>query len=152
MRAKARRLAAPGPDPRILPYGTPAISYLLALAMFAGLMLCARAVNAPPLPGENLGFPTGYAPPPGAVRLVQAKLLGEVLGPPGGACMLEEEALRIGGGSFSVLASRPDGVVLSWAGASTAAASPCPAGVPLLLPLVAYRTVLGWLPVSSDRR
>ncbi len=149
---KFKVITAPKPDPRIVPSGTPALSYVLALALLAGLIFCARITNSLPAPGERLNIPAGYFPAAATGRNlapwheVTAHVLGDVLATSGPACTLAEEILRADGGSFAILAHRPDGMVLSWAGAPTAATSPCPAGAPLLVSPAAYQSLRDWRP------
>jgi hypothetical protein len=153
---KTKVIAAPQPDPRIVPSGTPAISYVLALGLLVVLALCAHLTNSLPAPGDQLVVPAGYFPTTGRSlgppHAVPALTLGNVLAASGPACTLSEEALRADGGSFSVLAHRPDGVVVSWAGAPTAAASPCPAGTPLLVSQASYQSLRNWRPAPSYQR
>lgn len=81
-------------------------------------------------PGDQLAVPAGQSVASknniASPHEVSAKILGNVLAGSGPSCILSENALRADGGSFSVLAHRPDGVVLSWAGLATAATSPAP--------------------------
>lgn len=148
---KTKVLAAPRPDPRLVPSGTPAISYALSLLLLAGLVLCAHITNSLPAPGDSLSVLSGNniaARGAGPARGVSAQVLGNVLAASGPACTLSRDALRGSGGSFTILAHRPDGMVLSWAGASTTAASLCPADTPLLVSPSAYRSLRDWLAAS----
>lgn len=157
-RGKAKVITAPKPDPRILPYGTPAVSYVLAGIVFGVLLTCAQFVNGTPVPGDRLAVPAGAIPSNGSghsvapPEQVTARLLGNVLSQTGPACTLSESALRAQGGSFAVLATRPDGMVLSWAGGATAANAPCPAGQPILVSRAAYQSLQDWRPAPAYQR
>ena len=153
---KSKVLSAPSPDPRLVPSGTPLISYLAAAALFVALMLCARLTHQPPAPGQLLVMPAGAAGKasghqPALPNQLTARILTSALAAPGQACTISEAALRQGGGSFSSLATRPDGVVLAWAGAATAASSPCPAGTKLLLTRDDWQTLQNWPPAPGYR-
>jgi hypothetical protein len=117
-------------------------------------MLCARITNSPPAPGDQLAVPaTSIAGRGGAQpHEVSARALDNVLAASGPACTLSGNTLRADGGSFAVLAQRPDGVVLSWAGAPTAASAPCPAASPLLVSSAAYQSLRDWRPAPSYQR
>ena len=153
---KSKLLSAPRPDPRMVHSGTPLISYVVASAMFVALMLCARLTHQPPAPGQLLAMPAGGGAnasghQPALPNQLTARTLTSALAAPGQACAISEAALRQGGGSFSSLAIRPDGVVLVWAGAATAANAPCPAGTNLLLTRDAWQTLQNWPPAPGYR-
>ncbi len=153
---KTKIITAPAPDPRLVPSGTPLISYVLTGFLLAGLALCAHFTNALPAPGDQLAVPAGQSVASksniASPHEVSAKVLGNVLAGSGPSCILSENALRADGGSFSVLAHRPDGVVLSWAGPATARTSPCPAGAPLLVSAPAYQSLNLWRPAPAYER
>lgn len=150
-----KMIPAPQPDPRLVPSGIPAISYLLALLMAAMLMLCAHITNSPPAPGDLLAMPArtfhaaGAGPNMAPLQKLSALRLGNILAASGPGCVLSEAALRAAGGSFAILAHRPDGIVLSWAGGATATANPCPAGIPLLVSQSSYQSLRAWRPAPS---
>ncbi|MBU6418340.1 MAG: hypothetical protein KGQ79_01255 [Proteobacteria bacterium] len=114
----------------------PGLSYLVAIIAAAGLVVCAHMNNAAPNPGDGfvLRAASPISPP------IAAQALNTVLAASGPAC-----ALTPGGQNASsrlaVLAHRPDGVVLSLAGAYEAAPHACPTDTPLLVSQADYETL-----------
>ncbi len=70
--------------------------------------------------GDQLTFSSAVASPllPAAAK-IPARHLAGAWAPPGGNCLLDVPAMRHGG-AMTVMALRPDGVMLSWAGGATA--------------------------------
>jgi len=111
-------------------------AFLVALLAFLIIARLAAGAAAPiAMPGDRIvyGHQSWAAPP----LIVQAR---EVAGPwakPGTACRLDVPAMARRPGALTVLAVRPDGVMLDWAGGAAAPAD-CRDGTTLLVSDVDY--------------
>ncbi len=115
-------------------YGT-----LLALL---GLLAVARVAvggTLPPVaqPGDRIVFGALAGRSPDIA--IPAHLVAGIFAPPGAACVLDPAAMAAQPGALAVIAARPDGVMLSWAGGPTAPApASCAANATFLVNDIDY--------------
>jgi hypothetical protein len=131
--------------------------------LFDAVMLGATFVTAARLVSAAVAHPPPVATPGdmvpieqaagwmAGVDVVHAHNLRGVFAPPGRACELDIHRMAQTGGSFTVLAVRPDGVMLSWAGDPTAAPGRACAGgqTGILVSDEDYRSLLMWAPANQ---
>jgi hypothetical protein len=127
--------------------------FVLGLAMVTAARLVSAAVAHPPpvaTPGDMVPIEQAAGWMAG-VDVVHAHNLRGVFAPPGRACALDIHRMAQTGGSFTVLAVRPDGVMLSWAGDPTAAPGQACAGgqTGILVSDEDYRSLLMWAPAGQ---
>ncbi len=104
---------------------------------FAGGLVGAQAVAQV---GDRLVFAPASGAPPPITAQIPARLVADPWAPPGPGCTLDSLVMAHPGGAVTVIALRPDGVMLSWAGRATApAAASCPGGQSLLVSAVDYQ-------------
>jgi hypothetical protein len=91
-----------------------------ALVLF-GLFL-SFVIETPPGAhvGDTLDFHAGAPLATGSDTKVQAQLVAGPWAPPTRSCTLDVSVMEKTGGEMSVMAVRPDGVMLFWAGGATA--------------------------------
>jgi hypothetical protein len=101
-----------------------AYTVLLALmtATIAAQLIASSLAAMPPLVTVGDRFALAPSPRPSAVNLpiLAAAQIATPQAATGRACLLDLQKMLHPGGVFTVLAVRPDGVVLSWAGGQTA--------------------------------
>lgn len=100
---------------------------LSGAVILCGTMAQAADIAARPQVGDRLRVSMAGMTPGAALASVPARVVANAWAPPGQACMLDEAVMLGHGGSLTVLAVRPDGVMLSWVGGVTAQARSCPA-------------------------
>jgi hypothetical protein len=124
---------------------------LVAVSLVTAARLVSAAVAYPPpvaVPGDIV--PLGRAANWMAnVNVMNARDLSGAFAAPGRACRLDISRMAQAGGSFTVLAVRADGVMLSWAGGPTAAPGQACAGgaTAMLISAGDYRSLLMRVPV-----
>jgi hypothetical protein len=124
---------------------------LLMLTLVTATRLVSAAVAHPPpvaTPGDIV--PVSQAASwMSSVNHVNARNLSDAFAQPGSACSLQISRMAQHGGDLTVLAVRPDGVMLSWAGGPTAApAKACAGGeTGILVSDADYRSLLMRAPV-----
>ena len=70
---------------------------------------------------------------------VPARVIAGPAASPGASCTLDVSSMAIPGGAMTVMATRPDGVMLSWAGGATASKqASCRSGEPVLVTNAGY--------------
>ncbi len=124
---------------------------VLVLAVATATRLVSAAVAHPPpaaTPGDIVPI-TRVANWMSSVNHVDARNLSSAFARPGSACSLQIGRMAQHGGDLTVLAVRPDGVMLSWAGGPTAApAQACAGGeTGILVSDADYRSLLMRAPV-----
>jgi hypothetical protein len=94
--------------------------------------------------GDRLAVNPASVSPVSRSLVVPARQVSDPWAPPGAACSLNLAAMQRPGGSLTVMAVRPDGVMLSWAGGATASgAADChAAGTPVLVADSGYSSLL----------
>jgi hypothetical protein len=125
---------------------------LLGVTFVAAARLVSAAVAHPPpvaMPGDIIPIERA-ANWMGGVTMVKAHNLGDAFAAPGSACELNIRHMAKSGGSFTVLAVRADGVMLSWAGGPTAAPGQACAGgqTGVLVSDADYRSLLMRVPAG----
>lgn len=83
--------------------------------------------------GDLLRFEPASAPDHTPAPVVPAQNIGNVLANPGAKCILDVAVMRNPGAAMSVLAVRADGVVLTWAGKTTANSQGCTPGASVFI-------------------
>jgi hypothetical protein len=126
---------------------------VIGLTFVTTARLVSAAVAHPPpvaMPGDIIPIERAHNWM-GGITLVQAHNLGNAFGAPSSACELNIRHMAKEGGSLTVLAVRPDGVMLSWAGGLTAApGQACIGGqTGVLISDAAYRSLLMRVPAGE---
>jgi hypothetical protein len=124
-----------------------AYTVLLALmcASVGAQFVAASLAAMPPIVSVGDRIPFGVPARPFAVNLpvVAAAQIATPQSAPGHVCLLNLQKMMRPGGVFTVLAVRPDGVALSWAGGPTADASAaCGNTSPVIVSENDYATLL----------
>jgi len=107
------------------------------LLLLLGLLAVARVAVGGPLPpvaepGDRIVFGVRATQPPDIA--IPAHSVAGVFAPAGAACVLNPATMAHRPGALTVIAARPDGVLLSWAGGPTASeAAGCAANATLLV-------------------
>jgi len=117
----------------------------LMTATIAAQLVATSLANMPQMVsvGDRLMLYT--SPRPSAVRLpvLAAAQVATPQAATGRACLLDLQKMLHPGGVFTVLAVRPDGVVLSWAGGATAGAGAgCASTAPIFIAQNDYAALL----------
>jgi hypothetical protein len=127
---------------------------LLGVTFVAAARLVSAAVAHPPpvaMPGDIIPIEraTNWMGQ-GPAAVVKARDLSDAFAAPGRVCELDIRQMARSGGSFTVLAVRSDGVMLSWAGGPTAAPGQACAGgqTGVLVSDADYRSLLMRVPVG----
>ncbi len=127
---------------------------MLGLAFVTAARLISAAVAHPPpvaMPGDIIPIVRATSwMGQGAGAVVKARNLSTAFAAPGRACELDISHMARPGGSFTVLAVRHDGVMLSWAGGPTAAPGQACAGgqTGVLVSDADYRSLLMRVPTG----
>ncbi len=117
------------------------ISLVLAAHFFIVLIAMLIGRQVVPQVGDTLLFAAGKVS--GPIHSIPARQVINSWAAPGRPCKLDIPFVTGRGGAATVLAVRQDGVMLSWAGAATAAgAGGCPAGASILVTQADYRRLL----------
>jgi hypothetical protein len=119
---------------------------MLALTLVTATRLVSAAVAHPPpvaTPGDIVPI-SRVASWMSSVNHVNARNLSNAFAQPGSVCTLQIGRMARHGGDLTVLAVRPDGVMLSWAGGPTAAPGEACAGgeTGILVSDADYRSLL----------
>lgn len=123
----------------------------MAFTIFYGLaamvIVCSAAAKTPvsgptPAVGDELPVSSAATALEAPVADVPARLLAGPWAQPGQGCWLDETVMRDPGGTLTVLAVRPDGIMLSWVGGATAHLASCPAGGQFLVSVADYDALL----------
>jgi len=124
--AKAIRRPAPETDETGSDFSSVAAACVLAAVLVIRLTMGASAASVA-VPGDRVVFGYGTWQVPQVT--VPARHVAGIWQKPGTACRLSVPMMSRRPGALTVLAVRPDGVMLSWAGGPTArAGSDCHAG------------------------
>jgi len=124
-----------------------AYTVLLALmsATIAAQLIATSLAAMPRLVSVGDRLSIAPSPRPIAVNLptIAAAQIATPQAALGHACVLDLQKMLHPGGVFTVLAVRPDGVVVSWAGGATAAqGAACAASAPIFIAQDDYATLL----------
>lgn len=141
-----------GADVGSLMVAGPFVSALIAV-YFGFVSINALLENQPVAHvGDILEIPIQTAPA-SDVPPIPARLLATAWASPGRACSLDIGTIRRVGGAATVLALRPDGVMLEWAGPATATGNgDCDANHAILIEDGDYKELSGLLASKSFAR
>lgn len=114
---------------------------LAAGIVIGGMVKGPIAVPAPKM-GDMLLVSKAEIAPGASLADVPAHLVAGPWAHKGQACTLDEAVMQAPGGTLTVLALRPDGVMLSWVGGATARENTCPAPAQVLVSEADYNTLL----------
>jgi hypothetical protein len=102
--------------------------------------------------GDMLGFYSNTASVTAPITAVPARVVAGPGASPGHPCTLDVSVMTKPGGAMTVMAVRPDGVVLSWAGGATASKQAgCQGNVQLLVANAGYQRLQMALTHGGDK-
>jgi hypothetical protein len=118
------------------------VFYGLAAAVIVGSAMAQTPMSGPtPQVGDVLSITAAATAPGATLADVPARLLTGPMAQPGQGCWLDEQVMRTPGGTLTVLAVRPDGIMLSWAGGNTARIASCPSLGQMLVSAAGYQAL-----------
>jgi hypothetical protein len=122
------------------------MAFTVFYGLAAGVIVFSAAAKTPmtgpaPQVGDVLPITAAATAPGAALADVPARLLTGPWAHPGQGCWLDEAVMRDLGGTLTVLAVRPDGVMLSWVGGDTARIASCPSPGQMLVSAADYRAL-----------
>jgi hypothetical protein len=116
---------------------------VMALAFVARLVVAASGTQAVAQVGDRLNFYPSQIPATVLNMVVTARIVDGSWSKPGVTCTLDVSKMTNPGGAMTVMAVRPDGIMLSWAGGTTANGSAgCNANSQILVTTSDYLNLL----------
>lgn len=144
-RSKTKVKVAPRPQPTNWLGGAYSVLLALMSATIAAQLVVTSLAAMPGVATVGDRVPMGRAPHPFVTSfpVISAAEIATPQATTGRACRLDLQKMLNPGGVFTVLAVRPDGVVLSWAGGPTSAgAAGCARSAPIIVSAGDYGTLL----------